>query len=438
MSMYELIKRLQKISIAACFCLIAFSTVALADSSWSGDYVFVERGVDSKAKAVSVRHLIRVRQNEQGQYWVRLYSVGYRTNKDIFGQAKQNDAKLEIFFERMGSDHKQLKHDSNDPLLILDNSSGVLKTKWQGTLPTFRRNNSGGANQFAKVDGSQLKQSKKWVYLNPERAKLSLVVPDTNYINKKKIGDVVFSVWGNAGNLRFNIVSSTGRLGAVKSRLRRSIKKGATHIHDRKKFMLINYPLTRNSNSSFSKSVSLISQNYAYRINFEGPIDSAIIANDLISSILLEGKNVWGYEPPIVPNSILSLRDAFTSSEFEKFRKPSNKDFQRKVTNALNFDESRMPADDSEIKAVIHTVDLPKKYFKEEVVTWMEIRADGRVGDLKFISSLDDKRLNEYVESALKTRFIPAKRNGEYVTTWYRWDWQPKFIRFVLRRTDLL
>lgn len=75
---------------------------------------------------------------------------------------------------------------------------------------------------------------------------------------------------------------------------------------------------------------------------------------------------------------------------------------------------------------IINGTRVPKRKINGEVVLSVEYRSDGSVGEIKIVKGLDPEVDNRAVQAARQTIFLPAIKNGVFVTH-YQDDLKYKF-----------
>lgn len=129
---------------------------ALAQTSWTGNYVFTEDGgKNAGGTAIFITHEMDITEGENGLV-VMLRSNGYQTSRDLVCSAKAEGGKLNVYFESYGEDNMFEPYETGDLLLSLEKKTTKGKTElltwWGKFTPIIPKNEKTGKTYFKKTD----------------------------------------------------------------------------------------------------------------------------------------------------------------------------------------------------------------------------------------------------------------------------------------------
>lgn len=150
----NLIMKLFSKNIGAFFCILFFSVLINAQTSWLGSYEFSEDGGrNAGGTKVFISHELNIKQTENG-LMATIQSNGYQTSKDLICTAKIVGDKLEIYFDSYGEDNLFENFEQGDLLLTLGNKTVKGKTEtltfWDKFQPSLEKNAKSGKVYFVK------------------------------------------------------------------------------------------------------------------------------------------------------------------------------------------------------------------------------------------------------------------------------------------------
>ena len=403
--------------------LVLFSvTNAYANSysDWEGEYLFEETGKSKKDGAFRIMHRIRIAAVGD-KHLAHIYTNGYKTNRDVYATVKFKDSRAELFFDSYGPDHQSSKFKENESLLVLEWSEGSLLTIWRKMRPRLVENDLAGMVQFQKSESKDSNESPgSWKRVNFEAGKISLLLPANYIANKKKEYRYLARYHGGLRNA--SVYLSVTKI--FRKQTRKKLLKGTANPR-----IILAKPIVVRSNgilrigNNYSKVISIYGEKRDYRIQLNWKGANPFFVNQVFEGIRANGKKLTRFPSSFEVDTETDGDNEPTSQVFKRFAEITNEGVERRVSYQASERPKEFPKQEFDRQAVVFERARPKKYPKTKVVAWVEMRANGQIGEIKFYSTESEKRIRPIMKVIMKMRFVPAVKDGKFVDSWQKMTW---------------
>jgi len=134
----------------------SMSTVAVAQNTWTGSYLFEEDGgKNAGGAAIFISHELNIFEGDDGLV-ATLQSNGHQTSAELVCSTKVDGSRLMIYFESYGENNRFEHYKPGDLLFSLERKAGrgktVILTHWGKFTPAIPRNEKSGQMYFEKAE----------------------------------------------------------------------------------------------------------------------------------------------------------------------------------------------------------------------------------------------------------------------------------------------
>ena len=415
------------------FFLLLLPLLLVANSfgknPWVGDYVFVERGMDSLGSTVLINHRIQLFQ-ENGKATCRVHSFGYKTAREHLCEYRVDANSVTLIHSKYGLDQKaKRKIKRGKKLLTLERSDLGLKTNWLDLKPTFRSNNKGGTKQFEKISEEKSDLTReKWINLDFQAGRYSILFPANHYSIRTDEKGKSGRFKGVADRLTVSMSLYHDGSGLLKNLETFQRPRPIWKVVGKVRFRMS--PLRLKGFDTFERTIRVKSKSQSLTLFVSGPLKKAHLSSELFKGMSSKGRSPAKVTASIEPTRRKLVDQITTSGGFENILKDDNSGMIRRVTYLSKYLPIRpsipfsVRNSDNWIGAYIVRRPPVTDYRSNPIVANVELLANGHVGDVVFMSKRTPKKLRPYLRCILGLQFVPAVQDGRFVTSTVPVVWQ--------------